>query len=282
MFDPNQCIYSDQRPNTSEVKEEDQIFLSQPENISIPTNNTGSNFDENFLNREGNQELYQNNQRISSSSSQKSSNVINSNSSKKNPTIVQPKLSQSQPISRGRSANILSMNRPSTMSATQTVQSRQPPQIDTKDPYVIAAAEKLGISFSDLEYPTESDINTYTHNSEFRSYVRTRLCDQVDNLINQINQESESLKKDAKRPNTVPSNSREAPGGMSYYSIEEERLNRAEDRNRKEIEQLIIQSLIQQHQQEKMDQLAEYELQKQREYEEKMRQTRHKERKEMQ
>ena len=49
--------------------------------------------------------------------------------------------------------------------------SREPPKINTKDPYVIAAAEKLGISFSDINYPTESDISMYTHNTEFRSYV---------------------------------------------------------------------------------------------------------------
>ena len=99
MFDPNKCIYSDQQNISNEVKEENPIFLSQPDNLSIPEDDKSPKFINENIKDPQDQEMNQNNLKLSTSSSK--SSFVNSNiANKRSPNIVQPKLSQTQPISR--------------------------------------------------------------------------------------------------------------------------------------------------------------------------------------
>ena len=185
--------------------------------------------------------------------------------------IVQPHLqcnasclSKSQPIN-------ININKIPLSRVEKTINGRKMPNINKRDPFVQIAAEKLGISFDELQYPTLSDLNTYTKNPKFRDYVNNRLCDRVDERINKINEESKKLRDENERAKTAPVISRNVAG------LKDEKEERVHDKSKKEVEDLIKQSLLEFHQSERRNKLQEFLDQKNKHFEDNMKNVRKKE-----
>ena len=173
-------------------------------------------------------------------------------------------LSKSQPIN-------ININKIPLSRAEKTINGRKMPNINKRDPFVQIAAEKLGISFDELQYPTLSDLNTYTKNPKFRDYVNNRLCDRVDERINKINEESKKLRDENERAKTAPVISRNVAG------LKDEKEERVHDKSKKEVEDLIKQSLLEFHQSERRNKLQEFLDQKNKHFEDNMKNVRKKE-----
>ena len=150
---------------------------------------------------------------------------------------------------------------------------------DFKDQYTRKAAENLGFIESDLRYPTDAELNTYTRNPKLRPLVQKQLYAEVDRRLEELREERHRI-REAEKANSARIQARGGQPMMSQRSMEEERLSRAEQRTRREVEQLIVESLMQRMDVERMNQLAEFEAQKKREHAEAVRLQQIKEREE--
>ena len=149
--------------------------------------------------------------------------------------------------------------------------------INFLDPLVIEAMNNLGYVENDFLYPTEADLSLYTRDIEFRSKVKQKLYDEVDHRINQLNEEMENIKnKENENFHSINKKLSRSPNKnkTSMLEIEEERFIRAEERNKKEVEQLILMALTKKYQIEEINKRTELEEQKKKEIEEKLKEKR--------
>ena len=117
-----------------------------------------------------------------------------------------------------------------------------------RDPFTIEAMRLLGILVSDIEYPSEATLKMYSHDPEFRSIARKELCAQVDELIEQIKQKREQLRKQAKEQKSARTNqtrpaspSKEENG---FLEAEQKRLDRMSDVQRRDMENILLGVMI--------------------------------------
>lgn len=145
--------------------------------------------------------------------------------------------------------------------STKSKIDRVPPSIDLNDPQIIEAYQNLGFIPDDLKYPSELDINVYTRDPAFRQVVQDKLCKEIDHRIEQVQAEAERLSKTQKENDGEDINNDKKPH-MSYYSLDQKRMEKNETRNKKEVEQLILNALIKKYQAEDLNQKERIEAEK--------------------
>jgi hypothetical protein len=113
--------------------------------------------------------------------------------------------------------------------------------LDLSDPAVVDAYSALGYLKEDLLYPTNADLNLYTRDPEFRMIVLDQLRQDVDDRIAHVREEMAKEQAEEDQNPRTPDNAQPA---MSYFAQEQQRIYRAEQRNRREVEQLIFSALL--------------------------------------
>ena len=140
--------------------------------------------------------------------------------------------------------------------------------INFGDPYVKKALIALGFTEVDLKYPEDTDIRMYTRNPALFEEVKQSLVNNVDKRIRMVKLEAERLRKETSSKSDVKKNKEYKIGrelNLDFEEIERERIRRAEIRDAKEVEQLILSTLINKFKVEKDMELEEIERKKKEE-----------------
>lgn len=148
-----------------------------------------------------------------------------------------------------------------------------------KDPNIAKAMDNLGLLPADLKYPTEKDLNEYSRDPNIRKSIMRALNEEIDRRIKMVNEELIKIEKERTFTRTPPLRSMSSvKNNVSLSLIEESRIRKVEERNKREVEQLILGVLTRKYQVEDSERRMQLELKKKKELEEKLRERQKQER----
>jgi hypothetical protein len=111
------------------------------------------------------------------------------------------------------------------------------------DPYTIEAMRVLGIVDSDIQYPSDWTLNTYSRDPEFREIARKELCARVDELIAAIKEKRNSLRQanTARRDSPPAAEGRSSPPTNPFL---EEHARKVAVIEKREVQTVLIDLLV--------------------------------------
>ena len=134
--------------------------------------------------------------------------------------------------------------------------------------FTLKAIKKLGINELELQYPNEITLNNYSKEPTIRNLVKQKMIKDIDELINKIKIEREKIINENNLKNSNINFELEK-SKEEYLKIEEKKLKKIIKNQKKEVEQIIYNILLEQQieEEEIIKQKKEIELQKQKELE---------------
>ena len=118
----------------------------------------------------------------------------------------------------------------------------------------LKAMHMLGISENELMYPTSAQLNMYSKDPELRDLAKRECQKTVDQLIEQVKEKRKELieaerKQVQERKQAKETRSSEAPKEEAYIEMEKSRIGKMEMRQKRDVENMIIDVLIKQEEQ---------------------------------
>jgi inner centromere protein len=139
------------------------------------------------------------------------------------------------------------------------------------DPMTLRAMENLGVRSEELLDPSQADINRYTRDKNLPDVVRGQLIERRDRTRALVTEERDRIANLQPTPHIQAKERGEIKSEMSFEALERHRIERLEDKNKKEAREMIISILQEQEMQEEAKLLQQKEIERAKKREEEFR-----------